>query len=241
MGTVERANNTWLKSESDNRYIQSSTIELGPTTALSELAGKTGFYSRASKPLPPDSPLPNALKILTMGDAAWPTQMVYSSYENRAFIRTRTEANGRFREWSEFLTDNQLTQTTGGSTIHVMSQQAVTTVTNALGDAVRGRLPIAKFNELPVSFENVLTGQHGTNSSVTLRKSISNRFIFLQHGGHPGYTPLAYGVAGARLEFKFGEHGYTAFDVSADGRTLSNWRFTSGYSVIGVFIVNGDA
>ncbi|CDG98800.1 hypothetical protein XBP1_520077 [Xenorhabdus bovienii str. puntauvense] len=238
--TVDRANNTWLKPESDNRYIQSGTIELGPT-ALSELAGKTGFYSRASKPLPPDSPLPNALKILTMGDTAWPTQMVYSSYENRAFIRTRTEANGRFREWSEFLTDNQLTQTTGGSTIHVMSQQAVTTVTNALSDAVRGRLPIAKFNELPVSFENVLTGQHGTNSPVTLRKSISNRLIFLQHGGHPGYTPLAYGVAGARLEFKFGEHGYTAFDVSADGRILSNWRFTSGYSVIGVFIVNGDA
>ncbi|MDE1489136.1 hypothetical protein KKI90_23400, partial [Xenorhabdus bovienii] len=236
-----RANNTWLKSESDNRYIQSSTIELGPTTALSELAGKTGFYSRASKPLPPDSPLPNALKILTMGDAAWPTQMVYSSYENRAFIRTRTEANGRFREWSEFLTDNQLTQTTGGSTTHVMSQQAVTTVTNALSDAVRERLPIAKFNDLPVSFENVLTGQHGMDSPVTLRKSISNRLIFLQHGGHPGYTPLACGIAGVRLEFKFGTHGYTAFDVSADGRILSNWRFTSGYSVIGIFIVNGDA
>ncbi|WP_275323082.1 hypothetical protein [Xenorhabdus bovienii] len=81
-----------------------SNIEMAPGQTVASLAGETGFYQRGGNPIPADVPLRGqAMKFLSMGDAAWPTQLAFGAYQNSAWIRNRESSSSVFHDWSQFL------------------------------------------------------------------------------------------------------------------------------------------
>lgn len=81
-----------------------SNIGMAAGQTVASLAGETGFYQRGSDPIPADVPLRGqAMKFLSMGSAAWPTQLAFEAYRNSAWIRTRKSSSGAFHDWSQFL------------------------------------------------------------------------------------------------------------------------------------------
>ncbi|MDE9566149.1 hypothetical protein KKI93_19405, partial [Xenorhabdus bovienii] len=108
-----------------------------------QLMNGFGVAIRGSAPIPADAPpVDGAIKVVQIGNNAWPTQLAFSAYENKMFIRTRKESNGAWNNWldiTDYVTNSSLSrslslkldkssvvQTTGQRDNQVMSQQAVT-------------------------------------------------------------------------------------------------------------------
>ncbi|MGJ0626695.1 phage tail-collar fiber domain-containing protein [Xenorhabdus bovienii] len=108
-----------------------------------QLMNGFGVAIRGSGPLPADAPaVDGAIKVVQIGNNAWPTQFAFSAYENKMFIRTRKMNNGSWNDWlaiTDYVTHASLSshlsvkldkssvvQTTGQRDNQVMSQQAVT-------------------------------------------------------------------------------------------------------------------
>ncbi|MDE9477073.1 hypothetical protein [Xenorhabdus bovienii] len=108
-----------------------------------QLMNGFGVAIRGSAPIPADAPaVDGAIKVVQIGNNAWPTLLAFSAYENKMFIRTRKESNGAWNNWldiTDYVTNSSLSrslslkldkssvvQTTGQGDNQVMSQQAVT-------------------------------------------------------------------------------------------------------------------
>ncbi|CCW31101.1 hypothetical protein XNC3_2450006 [Xenorhabdus nematophila F1] len=78
-------------------------VTLNPGQTVESLAGKTGFYQRGSDPIPSDAPVQAALKYLSIGHAAWPTQIAFGAYQNSVWIRARKSSSSFFHDWNAFL------------------------------------------------------------------------------------------------------------------------------------------
>ncbi|MCP9270135.1 phage tail protein [Xenorhabdus sp. XENO-1] len=108
-----------------------------------QLMNGFGVVIRGSAPLPADAPpVDGAIKVVQIGNNAWPTQLAFSAYENKMFIRTRKESNGTWNDWldiTDYVTNASLSShlrekldkssvvnALGSSTTLVMSQNAVT-------------------------------------------------------------------------------------------------------------------
>ncbi|PHM45864.1 tail protein [Xenorhabdus mauleonii] len=78
-------------------------VEVRDGQTLEDLAGKTGFYQKGSDQIPTDSPLPHAMKYLSIGPKKWATQLAFDAYSNNAWIRSRKgQFNSTFHNWSQF-------------------------------------------------------------------------------------------------------------------------------------------
>ncbi|WP_275376907.1 phage tail protein [Xenorhabdus bovienii] len=108
-----------------------------------QLMNGFGVAIRGSAPIPADAPaVDGAIKVVQIGNNTWPTQLAFSAYENKMFIRTRKESNGSWNDWldiTDYVTNASLSshlsvkldkssvvQTTGQRDNQAMSQQAVT-------------------------------------------------------------------------------------------------------------------
>ncbi|MDE9519601.1 hypothetical protein KKJ17_18205, partial [Xenorhabdus bovienii] len=60
-----------------------------------QLMNGFGVAIRGSTPIPADAPpVDGAIKVVQIGNNAWPTLLAFSAYENKMFIRTRKERSG---------------------------------------------------------------------------------------------------------------------------------------------------
>ncbi|MCP9267848.1 phage tail protein [Xenorhabdus sp. XENO-1] len=108
-----------------------------------QLMNGFGVAIRGITPLPADAPaVDGAIKVVQIGNNAWPTQLAFSAYENKMFIRTRKASNGAWNDWlniTDYVTNASLSShlrgkldksavinAPGSSTTQVMSQKAVT-------------------------------------------------------------------------------------------------------------------
>ncbi|MDE9499301.1 phage tail protein [Xenorhabdus bovienii] len=94
-----------------------------------QLMNGFGVAIRGSAPIPADAPaVDGAIKVVQIGNNAWPTLLAFSAYENKMFIRTRKERSG-WNDWldiTDYVTNSSVIYETGTSTTQVMSQKAVT-------------------------------------------------------------------------------------------------------------------
>ncbi|MBD2779791.1 tail fiber protein [Xenorhabdus sp. 38] len=72
----------------------------GSTLISDQLMNGFGVAIRGSLPIPADAPaVDGAIKVVQIGNNAWPTLIAFSAYENKMFIRTRKANNGSWNDW----------------------------------------------------------------------------------------------------------------------------------------------
>ncbi|PHM27836.1 tail fiber protein [Xenorhabdus budapestensis] len=156
----------------DNKLRHKVNIEpgvLNGSDLISEqLMGGFGVAIRGSAPIPADAPtVDGAIKVVQIGNNAWPTLLAFSAYENKMFIRTRKESNGSWNDWLEItdcvtsaslssglsvkLDKSSVVYATGSSATQVMSQQAVTDRLFGINQSWRD---VTKGRSLGATYEN---------------------------------------------------------------------------------------
>ncbi|GGH24614.1 hypothetical protein FAZ19_16305 [Sphingobacterium alkalisoli] len=74
-----------------------------PKDQLSNL----GVYTYGQGFLGDDTiPITSAFKMLNVGHTAWSSQLLFNSYQNEMWIRSRTSSNGAFRPWTKIASED---------------------------------------------------------------------------------------------------------------------------------------
>ncbi|MBC8946369.1 phage tail protein [Xenorhabdus indica] len=132
-----------LTTELSKKISIEPSVLNGSALISEQLMNGFGIAIRGITPLPADAPaVDGAIKIVQIGNNAWPTLLAFSAYENKMFIRTRTTSNGAWNDWLEItdyvtnaslssslsvkLDKSSVVHAPGSSTTQVMSQKAVT-------------------------------------------------------------------------------------------------------------------
>jgi hypothetical protein len=94
-------------------YGLGTSLNIPNDTLNADITLANSFWIKGTSPLPSDTPIASAYKLLNIGLASWNTQIVLPAYSNQIFVRSRAESAGVFNSWSEVaMTDSNVASAT---------------------------------------------------------------------------------------------------------------------------------